>query len=102
MLLLRELVKNSIINIEQIEAVLDKLTDNWDLEDIALLDRSILCISIYELLYTDTPARLLLMKRLKLPKNSAVNPQANLLTAFWTPLIKKLFRTRKRIYQFKL
>lgn len=63
-----ELVKNTIINIEAIEAEIDKLTDNWSLESIAHLDRSILCVAAYELLFTDTPAPVVINEAIEIAK----------------------------------
>ncbi|MDD4309026.1 MAG: transcription antitermination factor NusB [Candidatus Cloacimonetes bacterium] len=63
-----ELVKNTIINIEGIEAEIDKLSDNWSLESIAHLDRSILSVAAYELLFTDTPAAVVINEAIEISK----------------------------------
>lgn len=63
-----DLVKNTIINIEAIEAEIDKLTDNWSLESIAHLDRSILCVASYELLFTDTPPPVVINEAIEIAK----------------------------------
>lgn len=63
-----ELVKNTIINIEAIEAEIDKLTDNWSLASIAHLDRSVLCVAAYELLFTDTPAAVVINEAIEIAK----------------------------------
>ncbi|MDZ4183296.1 MAG: transcription antitermination factor NusB, partial [Candidatus Cloacimonadaceae bacterium] len=48
-----ELVKNAIINLDDIEMEINKHTDNWSFESIAHLDRSILHVAVYEMIYTD-------------------------------------------------
>lgn len=63
-----ELVKNTIINIEDVEAEIDKHTDNWSLESIAHLDRSILSVAVYELLFTDTPAAVIINEAIEIAK----------------------------------
>ncbi len=90
-----ELVKNSIINIEQIEAVLDKLTDNWDLEDIALPDRSILCISIYELLYTDTPAPVVINEAIEIAKKFSSESSGKFINGILDALNKEIIQNQK-------
>lgn len=63
-----ELIKNTIINIDQIESEIDKIADNRDLQDIAWLDRSILCVATYELLFTDTPAPVIINEAIEIAK----------------------------------
>jgi N utilization substance protein B len=63
-----ELVKNTIINIEDVEAEIDKHTDNWSLECIAHLDRSILSVAVYELMFTDTPAAVVINEAIEIAK----------------------------------
>lgn len=63
-----ELVKNTIINIEDIELEINKHTDNWSCESIAHLDRSILHVAIYELLFTDTPAAVVINEAIEIAK----------------------------------
>jgi len=63
-----ELVKNTIINVEDVEAEIDKHTDNWTLESIAHLDRSILSVAVYELLFTDTPAAVVINEAIEIAK----------------------------------
>jgi len=63
-----ELIKNSIINIDEIESKIDKHSDNWSLERIAHLDRNILHIAIFELLYTDTPPAVVINEAIEIAK----------------------------------
>ncbi len=63
-----ELVKNSIINIADIEAEIDKHSDNWSLECIAHLDRNILHIAVYEIMFTDTPAAVVINEAIEVAK----------------------------------
>ncbi|MCB5259830.1 MAG: transcription antitermination factor NusB [Candidatus Cloacimonetes bacterium] len=63
-----ELVKNTIINIEDIEAEIDKYTEHWSLESIAHLDKSILIVAVYELMFTDTPAPVIINEGIEIAK----------------------------------
>lgn len=63
-----ELVKNAIINSEEIEAEIDKNTENWSFESIAHLDRSILHVAVYEMMFTDTPAAVVINEAIEISK----------------------------------
>ncbi len=63
-----ELIKNTIINIEDIEAEIDKYTEHWSLESIAHLDKSILIVAVYELMFTDTPAPVIINEGIEIAK----------------------------------
>nr|MDK2851357.1 transcription antitermination protein NusB [Candidatus Cloacimonadota bacterium] len=63
-----ELIKNTIINIEDIEAEIDKYTEHWSLESIAHLDKSILIVAVYELMFTDTPAPVIINESIEIAK----------------------------------
>lgn len=63
-----ELIKNTIINLEEIEEQIAKHLANWSMENLAPLDRSILQVAIYELLYTDTPAAVVINEAIEISK----------------------------------
>ncbi|MFO7660014.1 MAG: transcription antitermination factor NusB [Candidatus Cloacimonadaceae bacterium] len=68
LLFAEELIKNTIIHLEDIEAMLQKHSDNWSLERIAHLDRSILRVAIYEIMFTDTPAPIVINEAIEVAK----------------------------------
>ena len=47
------LITGTLENHDEIGSVIDKFAINWDLERIALVDRNILRIAIYEMLFRD-------------------------------------------------
>jgi transcription antitermination protein NusB len=47
------LAKGTLQNHEKIDGIIDKFAINWDLERIALVDRNILRIAIYEMLFRE-------------------------------------------------
>jgi N utilization substance protein B len=63
-----ELVRNTIIHLEEIEAELLKHSNNWSLERIVSLDRCILRVAIYEMLYTSTPAPVVINEAIEVAK----------------------------------
>ena len=47
------LVKGTCENIVSIDEVISKHTDNWDISRMAVIDRNIMRMSVYEMLYRD-------------------------------------------------
>ncbi len=68
LLFAEELIKNTIIHLEAIEAMLQKHSDNWSIERIAQLDRSILRVAIYEIMFTDTPVAIIINEAIEIAK----------------------------------
>ncbi len=90
-----ELVKNTIINIEQVESEIDKLSDNWELEDIALLDRNILCLAVYELLFTDTPAPVVINEAIEIAKKFSSEASGKFINGILDALNKEILNKGK-------
>ena len=63
-----ELVKNAIINIDDVEAEIVKHSDNYSLTDIAHLDRNVLHVAVYELMFTDTPPAVIINEAIEIAK----------------------------------
>jgi N utilization substance protein B len=63
-----ELIRNTIIHLDEIEPALEKHSNNWSLERIAGLDRSILKVAIYEMLFTGTPAPVIINEAVDIAK----------------------------------
>lgn len=89
-----ELVKNTIINIEGIEAEIDKLTDNWSLESIAHLDRSILSVAAYELLFTDTPAPVVINEAIEIAKKFCSEHTGKFINGILDALHKEILQNK--------
>jgi N utilization substance protein B len=47
------LVKGVYDNLAAIDAIISKYTDNWDISRMAVIDRNIMRMSLYEILYRD-------------------------------------------------
>lgn len=63
-----DLVKNAIINQTDIKAEIEKNSEHWSEEKISRIDRGILHIAVYELMYTDTPPAVIINEALEIAK----------------------------------
>ena len=55
-------------NIDNIDKIIEKNTKNWSFNKIAFLDKSILRIGVYELLYTDTAPPIIINEAIEISK----------------------------------
>ncbi len=63
-----DLVKNAIINQAEIKAEIDKHSEHWSVETISRMDRSILHVAVYELMFSDTPPAVVINEALEIAK----------------------------------
>jgi len=63
-----DLVKNAIINRTEIIQKIEKHSENWSVESISHMDRNVLQVAVYELLYTDTPPAVVINEELEIGK----------------------------------
>ena len=65
----RHLVRGTLANLEQIDALIRKQAEHWRLERMPAVDRNILRLAIYEFLYeTDVPKLVILDEAIELAK----------------------------------
>ena len=64
----RSLVAGTRRNRPEIDAALNEIADNWDLDRMAATDRNILRLAAYELLHTDTPRAVAIDEGVELAK----------------------------------
>jgi N utilization substance protein B len=53
-----DLINGVIANLQQIDGLIQRAAEHWDIDRIAMIDKAILRIGVYEILYhkdTDTP-----------------------------------------------
>lgn len=65
---LKELVSGVLENIENIDNKIEKYLENWNIERLGLTDQAIIRISVYELIYTDTPDLVCINEAIELSK----------------------------------
>ncbi len=66
------LVKGVIENFEKINKIIEKAAPEWPIKQIAIVDRNVLRIGLYELLYADieeVPAKVAINEAIELAKN---------------------------------
>ncbi|MCX7571511.1 transcription antitermination factor NusB [Tumebacillus sp. DT12] len=73
-LFVRDLVQGTVKNREQIDEILTRFTTGWDLTRMANVDRNVLRMAVYELLFV-----------LETPASVVVNEAVDLAKAFSTP-----------------
>ncbi len=71
-----QLFEGAVAEIETSDKVVGKLSENWRLERLAAVDRSILRLAIYELRFGTAPAKVVIDEALELAKkfSSAESP----------------------------
>lgn len=65
---LKELVEGVLNNIEDIDNNISKYLENWAIDRLGLTDQAIIRISVYELLYTNTPNLVCINEAIELSK----------------------------------
>ena len=65
---LKELVEWVLNNIEDIDNNISKYLENWTIDRLGLTDQAIIRISVYELLYTNTPNLVCINEAIELSK----------------------------------
>lgn len=65
---LNSLVEGVMGNIKDIDKFIHKYLENWNIERLGLTDQAIIRISVYELIYTDTPDLVCINEAIELSK----------------------------------
>lgn len=65
---LKKLVEGVLNNIEDIDNNISKYLENWTIDRLGLTDQAIIRISVYELLYTNTPNLVCINEAIELSK----------------------------------
>ena len=63
-----ELVAGTVAHVEAIDPLLESHADNWRLSRMAIVDRLIMRLAVYELSYSDTPAAVVINEALELAR----------------------------------
>ena len=64
----RSLLNGVRRNRSEIDALLERIADNWSLTRMAIIDRNVLRLGAYEMLYTSTPRRVVINEAVELAK----------------------------------
>ena len=77
----RDIVSGVLENIENIDKVITKYLENWDLDRLGKTDRAILRLSAYEMLYYDTPSVVCINEAVELAKKYSDEKVVKLINA---------------------
>ena len=77
----RDVVYGVIKNIENIDKIITKYLDNWDLDRLGKTDRAILRLSTYEMMYYDTPKVVVINEAVELAKKYSDDKVVKLINA---------------------
>ncbi len=69
-----ELVRGVVENREQVDACIARAAANWRIERMAVVDRNILRISVYEMQYTKTPPAVAIDEAIELARRFGDDP----------------------------
>lgn len=77
----RDVVNGVLENIEDIDKVIDKYLENWNLNRLGKTDKAILRLGTYELLYFDTPDVVAINEAVELAKKYSDDKVVKLINA---------------------
>lgn len=76
-----ELVEGVIINQDNISSLANKYLVDWDIERLSKVDKAILSLAIYELVYTETPSVVAINEAIELSKKYSDEKVTKMLNA---------------------
>ncbi len=77
----RDVVNGVLDNVENIDSIISKYLDNWDLDRLGKTDKAILRLSTYEMLYYDTPKVVVINEAVELAKKYSDDKVVKLINA---------------------
>jgi len=85
-----EMLKGIIEKLDEIDALIERQSENWKLGRMAVIDRNILRLAVYELLYRDDiPSKATLNEAIELGKKFGSEESG----AFINGILDKIYRT---------
>ena len=79
---LKELVEGVLNNINDIDNNISKYLENWTIDRLGLTDQAIIRISVYELLYTNTPNLVCINEAIELSKKYSDEKVSKMINGF--------------------
>ena len=77
----RDIVNGVLENLEEIDSVINKYLDNWDLDRLGKTDKAILRLAAYEMLHYDTPKIVAINEAVELAKKYSDEKVVKLINA---------------------
>ncbi len=89
-----ELVKGTLIHIDEIDRMIERVTENWALKRMASVDRTILRFAVYEILYRkDIPAAVTINEAIEIAKKFSSSESAFFLNGILDRIAKEAGKT---------
>ncbi|HVX11391.1 MAG TPA: transcription antitermination factor NusB [Pirellulales bacterium] len=76
-------------NRSELDQLLDRTADNWSLSRMATTDRNVLRLGAYEILYSDTPARVAINEAVELAKRFGSGQSAQFVNGILDRFLEK-------------
>ena len=77
----RDIVNGVLENLDEIDAIITKYLDNWDLDRLGKTDKAILRLGTYELIHYDTPKIVVINEAVELAKKYSDDKIVKLINA---------------------
>ena len=77
----RDIVNGVLENLEELDEVINKYLDNWDLDRLGKTDKAILRLAAYEMLHYDTPKIVAINEAVELAKKYSDEKVVKLINA---------------------
>ena len=87
------LVRGTKANQEKIDQTISRFTEHWDLERMAVVDRNILRLAVYELLWTgDVPPKVAINEAIEIAKKFGTRESGRFINGILDRVHKELRR----------
>ncbi len=87
---LTTLVKGVLDHLDDLDHAITSSSANWTLERIAMIDKIILRLAIFELQNTETPTKVVLNEAIELAKNYSTEHSSKFINGILDPLARKI------------
>jgi N utilization substance protein B len=87
----KKLLTGILQNIDKIDTILKEHLIDWDFERLDKVDKQILRVGIYEILYTDTPYQIVIDEAVKIAKNFSEDKAKSFINGILDRIAKEKF-----------
>lgn len=87
----KALLIGALEGLEQTDAILTRHARNWDMSRLAMVDRNILRLAVYELLSGQTPPKVVITESIKLAKEFSSAESPRFINGVLDAVVRELF-----------
>ncbi len=84
-----ELIKNTLINIEEIDKIIVEQCDNWDFDRLAVIDRNILRMATYEIIFKRVHPAIIINEAIEISKKFSTEKSGKFINGILDSIYKK-------------